>query len=45
LKHIPNTQSSYRFRDSAAAPKEGLKVYTFDGATYNGYHAVTDTNG
>jgi hypothetical protein len=32
-------------QDTDNAPKAGLNVYTFDGSTYTGYHAVTDLNG
>jgi YD repeat-containing protein len=32
-------------QDGTSAPKEGLNVYAFDGDTYTGYHALTDSNG
>ena len=31
--------------DTNNAPKAGLKVYAFNGATYSGYTATTDANG
>ncbi len=32
-------------RDTDGAPKEGLNVYAFDGATYTGYNKITNESG
>lgn len=32
-------------QDTDGAPKEGLKVYAFDGTTYAGYNKTSDANG
>ncbi|HRJ57435.1 MAG TPA: carboxypeptidase regulatory-like domain-containing protein [Anaerolineales bacterium] len=31
--------------DTDGAPKDGIKVYAFNGTTYTGYNATTDANG